>query len=93
MKKGNNLYDIILTKINEVDSLPFLFKEGQVCRILRSVSEDGQTPEYWDGAKVRVIFRYSTPIFKNHIYRVIHLINNKICEFAEDELDKRYIRK
>jgi hypothetical protein len=30
---------------------PFLFQEGQEVRVRVGVSQDGMTPEFWDGAR------------------------------------------
>jgi len=86
------LKDKFLEFVMKPDTKPFLFKEGQTTRVLNGLSDDGQTPEYWDGAKVLILSVYATSIFKNHIYRCKHLINDKIDEFKEEELDKRFIR-
>ena len=79
--------------MRRIETKPFLYSFGQKARVLSNVIEDGQTPEYWSGAKVEIRERYHTPIFKNRVYVVKHLKNNRICEFKEEELDKRYRRK
>ena len=88
-----SLSDILMKKIQTEDSFPFLFLPGQMCRVLSNISEDGQTPIYWDGAKVLILYRSSSLLNKEHIYRVKHLGNGKECDFKECELDKRFIRK
>ena len=89
---SKELKDKFMEFVMKPDTKPFLFKEGQTARVLNNMSDDGQTPEYWDGAKVIILSIHVTPIFKNHIYEVQHLENNIKCEFKEDELDKRFIR-
>lgn len=88
-----SLKDDIIKQIKKPDPKPFLFLPGQMGRVHAKVSHDGQTPGYWDGAKVQILSRHRTTILKNHIYKVRHLSNNKICTFSEDELDRRFIKK
>ena len=70
------LKDKLVEMANRPDPKPFLFNVGQMSRVRSNISEDGQTPEYWDGAKVEILSRDSTPLFKTHVYKVRHLDNN-----------------
>ena len=83
----------LIEAANKVPLRPYIFIRGQVGRVKSGVIQDGQTPKYWGGAKVIIISRKRTPLFKSHIYTVKHLENNRTCEFKEDELDKRFRRK
>lgn len=85
--------ELLLDKCQQEDKFPFLFLPGQLCRVLSNISNDGQTPSYWDGAKVVILYRSSSLLNKEHIYHVRHLGNNKECEFKESELDRRFIKK
>lgn len=76
--------------LNTPDDKPFLFKERQIARVKKGVSNDGQTPEYWDGAIVEIIKRKKTSLYKSHIYEVLHVEKNIKCEFRENEIDLRY---
>jgi len=87
-----DLKDKFIEYVMKPDSKPFLFKKGQVARVLNGISDDGQTPEYWDGAKVIISEKHCSTIFKHHWYKVIHMENSRTCEFKEEELDKRFIR-
>jgi uncharacterized protein YodC (DUF2158 family) len=75
------------------DPNPFIFQVGQMVRLKKGRSDDGQTPEYWDGAIVKVVSMYSTGLLKNHWYKVLHAGQNVTCDFEEDEFDQRYARK
>ena len=75
------------------DPEPFVFVVGQIVRLRKGRSDDGQTPEYWDGATVVVVSMYSSGLLKNHWYKVLHPARNVTCDFEEDEFDKRYFRK
>ena len=89
----SELSDKIMELSHRPDTKPFLFAVGQTARVRKGVSNDGQTPEYWDGAEVEIIAAHSSMLFKNHYYQVRHLDNYRTCEFEECELDRRYIRK
>ena len=87
------LDDFIMEIVRSPDPEPFLFIKGQTARVYKFVIKDGQTPEYWGGAKVKILNKFRTLLWKTHICKVDHLENGRICEFSEDELDKRYIKK
>ena len=84
---------LIIDIAKRPDNKSYLFRVGQVVRILKNVVEDGQTPEYYSGAKVIIISTHCTMLLKEHYYKVRHLENNKICIFKEDEIDGRFRRK
>lgn len=82
----------IIDAYNAPDPKPFLFQEGQRVRLRKGRSNDGQTPECWNGAVAVVLSRYSTGLMKRHWYK-LRLDNGAISEFEEDEIDVRYKRK
>lgn len=84
---------MLIKHIKKPDTKPYLFKVGQIVRILGHISKDGQTPKYWDGAKVMVLKQKCSMLHKEHSYVVKHLDQNVMCEFKEYELDNRYSRK
>ena len=88
-----DLKDKLMEVVNRPDPRPFIFTVGQMSRVRSNVSQDGQTPKYWDGAKVEVLSRHRTMLHKDHVYKVRHLVNGKTCQFYEHELDHRYARK
>ena len=88
----SNLADLLLQATNEPDPKPYLFEVGQKVRI-KACIKDGQTPEYYSGAKVIIISTHCTMLLKEHYYEIRHLENNKICIFKEDEIDGRFRRK
>ena len=80
----------ILTKNHK----PFLYEVGQKIRVSKKVIMDGQTPDYWGGAICQILRRSRTGIISDkHLYRVRILHKDKTCEFFEEELDRRFIRK
>lgn len=83
----------LIENINRPCQRCFLYEVGQKVRVRKGRSFDGQTPEYWDGALGKIVYKNHTLFSKTHFYRIQHLENNKICEFEEYELDRRYIRK
>jgi hypothetical protein len=78
---------------NAPDPNHYLFQVGQVARLRKGRSNDGQTPACWDGAVVGVMGRYCTGLHKEHWYKVRHMGNGATGEFAEDEFDARYARR
>lgn len=74
------------------DPKPFLFKEGQKVRLKKGRSNDGQTPEYWNGAMVTVVSMYSTGLMKYHWYKVRYP-GGPTCDFEEYEIDMRYSKR
>jgi hypothetical protein len=72
------------------DPKPLLFKVGQGTRVLNGVVKDGQTPPYWAGARVKIVAGWSSPIYKDHWYKV--QMGDKTCDFREEELDMRFRR-
>lgn len=93
MSKKESLSDLIMKVVKEPDTKPYLYKVGQVGRVKSGVSRDGQTPLYWNGAKVVILTISASVMWKEHWYKVKHIGNNKIEEFREYELDKRFARK
>ena len=87
------LDQMIVDAYNKPDPKPFLFQIGQRVRLLKRRSDDGQTPEHWDGAMVEVVSRYATGIGKYRWYKVKHLEKGMTCDFEEDEIDARYAKK
>jgi hypothetical protein len=80
----------LLTKALAIpDPNPFLFNLGQVVRVRKKVINDGQTPLFWAGAKVRVLSRNCSCLTKSHWYVLQHP-NGAQDHFQEYELDRRY---
>lgn len=67
------------------------FEIGQTVRILKSVTEDGQTPEFWAGAKVEVIGTRNTMLHKEWLVKCRHE-NGAEEYFKSYEVDWRYIK-
>lgn len=68
------------------------FSVGQTVRVLKNVSDDGQTPKYWSGAKCECIGRgVGGMIMKRWVYQLRHE-NGRTCEFQEHELDLRFAK-
>ncbi len=74
------------------DPNPYLFEVGQMVRLRKGRSDDGQTPRYWDGAVVKVKDRSCTGLHKIHFYILQHP-NGQEDSFEEDEIDVRYAKK
>ena len=85
------MIDMIAEAYARPDPNPYFFQVGQKVRLLKGRSDDGQTPEHWDGAMVTVVSRYCTGIGKYHWYKVRHA-SGITCDFEEDEIDARYRR-
>jgi uncharacterized protein YodC (DUF2158 family) len=83
----------IIDAYNEPDPKPFVFVKGQIVRLKKGRSDDGQTPECWDGAKVVVVSMYSSGLLKDHWYKVLLKEINQTCDFEEDEFDLRYAKR
>lgn len=67
------------------------FEIGQTVRVLQSVTDDGQTPQFWAGALVKVIGQRCTMIHKEWLVKL------EYSPGVEDwfkcvELDYRFIR-
>ena len=90
---SGSLEDKLMEVIREKDPSPYLYKKGQIARIKNGVSNDGQTPKHWDGAKVVILSQHSSPLFKQHWYEVIHMENSHTCDFKEEELDRRFCKR
>lgn len=73
------------------DLSPYRFQIGQVVRLRKGRSDDGQTPPIWDGARATVVRRYRTGLHKESWYGLRHE-SGRLAEFCEDEIDKRYSR-
>lgn len=85
-----SLSQLLVDAYNKPDPKPYLFQVGQLVRLRKGRSNDGQTPRYWDGAFGRIEARYTTGIHKEHWYKIRHESENEISAFFEDELDARY---
>jgi len=85
--------EMLVENMRKPDPNPFLYVAGQTGRVKKGVSNDGQTPEYWDGAKVEILSQHRTIFLREHIYKVRHLVNNITCEFKEYKLDRRFSRQ
>jgi hypothetical protein len=85
------MVSLLEISIKTPDNKPLLYEVGQAVRVLKGLSQDGQTPKFWDGAIAKVISRGSSPVMKIHSYRLQHP-NGAIDDFREEELDRRYAR-
>jgi hypothetical protein len=83
----------IIDAVNRPDPHPFLFTVGQTVRVRNGVSDDGQTPHYWNGAMCVVMSCRSTWLNKRHCYELMHIEKQVVDSFEEDEIDRRYARK
>ena len=83
--------DLFMEAWNKPSSKPYLFQVGQTARVKKKVIEDGQTPYFWAGAKVKILARYTTCLHKDHFYYVA--FGEHVEEFMEYELDLRYRKK
>jgi hypothetical protein len=88
-----DLMEMLVEAYNRPDPRPYLFQLGQIVRLKKGRSNDGQTPSYWDGAVVEIFGRYTTGLHKDHWYKVYLPSQHVTCEFSEDEIDLRYSRK
>lgn len=70
-----------------------LFAVGQVVRVIRGVSNDGQTHHSWNGAIAVVVRRYTTGLSKEHRYVITNKATAATDDFGQRELDHRYVRK
>jgi hypothetical protein len=62
---------------------------GRTVRIKNGVSEDGQTPSFWNGAIGKVIHTY---LAVDERWFVVELPTGQAEHFREFELDLRYLR-
>lgn len=85
----SNLSDLIVAAYDRPDLKPYLFKIGKIVRLKVGLSDDGQTPKYWNGAKVKIINQYASGLHKDHWYILQHS-NGAIDDFKEHEIDQRY---
>ena len=76
--------------MSKPDPKPYLFEIGQKVRVKILLSEDGQTPKFWEGARAKVMSRYSTLMHKEHWYTLEHSQNGAQDNFKEEEIDRRY---
>lgn len=85
------MIDLVADAYRRPDPRPYVFEVGQPGRVRLVVAEDGQTPPWWAGARVRVTGRRTTGLHKDHWYKV-RADDGRTCEFREDELDRRFAR-
>lgn len=83
---------LLVDAYNRPDPNPYLFQIGQTVRLKLGLSDDGQTPRCWDGAKCEVVKRRCSGLYKEHWYILRHLELNATEEFREYEIDRRYSR-
>lgn len=69
------------------------FQIGEVVRLRKGRSDDGQTPSYWDGAHVEVVLVYPDITTGHRWYKVRHMTRNAVCEFREYEIDLRCVKR
>ena len=91
--KKKSFEEMVVENFNKPDPNPYLYKIGQIGIVKKGVSDDGQTPEYWDGAKVQILSQHRTLFIREHYYRVKHSVKNVIDDFKEYELDRRFSRQ
>ena len=82
---------MIVEAYQRADPKPYLADIGQTVRVLKRVTEDGQTPAWWAGAICVVEKRMTSGLLKEHSYKLRHE-NNRTCDFKESELDRRYLK-
>lgn len=87
------LKDLLLAAFRRPDPAPFPWDVGQVVRVKRQITRDGQTPGYWAGAYATVIARRSTLLHKDHWYTLRHNANSRMCDFREEEIDRRSLAR
>lgn len=88
----SDMMELIAAAYAKPDPNPYLFEVGQTVRLRKGRSDDGQTPEYWDGAIVTVVSRHCTGMMKYHYYKVRYP-GGPTCDFEEDEFDMRYAKR
>lgn len=88
---GNTVFDFLVAAYQRPDPHPYLYQKGQWVRVLKSVTDDGQTPREWAGALAIVEHRKTTGLHKDHIYLLANPRTGQRDEFREEELDRRYV--
>ena len=86
-----DVLQMIVDRYNDPDPNPYLFQVGQRVRINKGVTQDGQTPKFWDGGFAIVEKRKCGGLCKEHWYTLKHA-NGCTDDFREEELDSRYSR-
>lgn len=81
----------LLDVYNEPPRTDSPFDVGQTVRVLPSVVADGQTPDYWSGAKCEIISSRCSGFSKEWGYTLRHP-NGSEDYFRAYELDGRYIK-
>lgn len=91
----SNFVSVFQSKVFAKDHKPFLYEVGQKVRIPKRVINNFQVPEYWAGSVAQILSRrhVNSSTSHRHLYRVKLLHGDKICEFFEEDLDRRFVRK